>query len=192
MHRLLLLFFTCMFYHHTLFAKEYVIDTTHTFVGFSVTHLMISTVKGDFKAYDADIEFDPKFNTFTRFVATIDTHSIDTGIVKRDDHLRSPDFFDAGTYPFMKFEMTQYLTGDTTGKMYGNLSIKDTTKVIRLETTVTGKIIDFQGNERIGFTLEGTINRKDFGLTWNKVLETGGVAVSDDVKIIITVEAIEL
>lgn len=192
MKRLLFILLSLALCHLSLTAKEYVLDTTHTHVGFSVKHLMISNVKGAFKSYEADLEFDPKVNTFTKLIASIDTNSIDTGIQKRDDHLKSPDFFHASTYPLMKFEMTEYLSGGTQGKMYGNLFIKDTLKVIKLDATIHGAIKDFQGNERIGFTLEGTINRKDFGLEWNKILESGGVAVGDEVKILIEVEAIEL
>lgn len=192
MKRLLFIFLSITLCHNILLAKEYVIDTTHTHVGFSIKHLMISNVKGDFKSYEADLEFDPEFNTFTKLVASIDTNSVDTGIQKRDDHLRSPDFFDAPAYPLMKFEMTEYLSGGKQGKMYGNLSIKNQMKVIKLDSTIHGVIKDFQGNERFGFTLEGVINRKDFGLEWNKILESGGLAVGDEVKLIIEVEAIEL
>jgi len=171
-----------------LFASEYVLDTTHSNVGFSIKHLMISNVKGNFKSYDAELEFDEKTKTITKLEATIDTASVDTGIEKRDNHLKSPDFFNAEKYPSIKYVMTsmdkEYLIG--------NLTMHGITKEIKLKSTIHGVIKDMQGNLRVGFTLEGDIKREDFGLTWNKMLESGGFVVGDDVKITIDIEAIEL
>ena len=171
-----------------LFASEYVLDTAHSNVGFSIKHLMISNVKGNFKSFDAELEFDEKTKTITKLIATVDTASVDTGIEKRDSHLRSPDFFNVEKFPAIEFSMTsidkEYLTGNLT--MYG------VTKKVKLKSTVHGVIKDMQGNLRVGFTLEGDIKREDFGLTWNKMLESGGFVVGNDVKITIDIEAIEL
>lgn len=169
-------------------ASEYVIDTAHSNVGFSIKHLMISNVKGTFKSFDADLEFDEKTKTFTTMSATVDTASIDTGIQKRDDHLRSPDFFNIQQYPQITFEMTSATQDSVTG----NMTMHGVTKEIKLKSIVHGMIKDAKGNQRVGFTLEGKLNRKDFGLTWNKLLEGGGLTVGEDVLLTIDIQAIEL
>ncbi|MDD3344315.1 MAG: YceI family protein [Sulfurospirillaceae bacterium] len=169
-------------------AKEFVIDNTHTNVGFSVTHMMISKVNGNFNTYSGDIEFDPATKQFTTLTAKIEASSINTGITKRDEHLRSADFFDIAKYKTIDFVMSSMKEG----KVYGKLSMHGITKDIVLNATIHGLIKDFQGHQRIGFTLDGTLNRKDFGLTWNKLLEGGGLTVSEDVKLVIDIEAIEL
>ncbi len=172
-------------------ASEFTLDDSHTEVGFSVKHLMITNVKGEFKSYGADIDFDAKTKVFNKFNATVDTASIDTGIEKRDNHLRSDDFFLSEKYPKMTFEMTSYTADGDEGKMKGNLTIRGITKPVTLEVEDIGTVKDFQGNTRVGFTLEGKINRMDYGLKWNKALELGGVAVSETVKLAIDVQAIE-
>jgi polyisoprenoid-binding protein YceI len=172
-------------------ASEYLLDNSHTEVGFSVKHLMITNVKGEFKSYDAEIDFDAKNMIFNKFNATVDTASIDTGIEKRDNHLRSDDFFLSEKYPKMTFEMTSYKANGDEGEMEGNLTIRGITKAVTLEVEDLSTIKDFQGNTRVGFTLNGKINRMDYGLKWNKALELGGVAVSETVKIIIDVQAKE-
>lgn len=169
-------------------AKEFVVDNTHSNIGFSVKHMMISNVKGSFGNYSADIDYDIDKKVFTKLNAKINASSIDTGITKRDDHLRSADFFDVAKYKTIDFVMTRHQDG----KVYGTLTIHGVTKEIVLNATVHGLIKDFQGHQRIGFSLEGQINRKDFGLTWNKILEGGGLTVDDTVKIAIEIEAIEL
>lgn len=169
-------------------AKEFVIDNTHSNIGFSVKHMMISNVKGNFNTYTADIDFDAEKKVFNKLNAKIDAASINTGIVKRDDHLRSGDFFDATNYKTVDFVMTSMKEG----KVYGKLTIHGFTKDIILESTIHGVVKDFQGHQRVGFTLEGKLNRKDFGLTWNKILEGGGLTVDDTIHLAIEVEAIEL
>lgn len=169
-------------------AKEFVIDNTHTNVGFSIKHMMISNVKGNFNNYTADIDFDVEKKTFTKLSAKIDANSIDTGIEKRDEHLRSADFFDVAKYKTIDFVMTS-IQGNA---IHGKLTMHGVTKDIVLKSTVHGVIKDFKGAQRVGFTLEGTINRKEFGLGWNKILEGGGLTVGEDVNLIIDVEAIEL
>ncbi len=169
-------------------ADKLLIDTAHSEVGFSIKHMMISNVKGKFNQYDANIDFDLKSKTFRSLEAVIKTKSIDTGITKRDNHLRSADFFEVAKYPDMTFKMTKYTANGDEGVIYGLLTIRDITKKVKLNVTLNGIIKDFEGDTRAGFSLYGTINRKDFGLMWNKALEFGGFAVGDEVKIIIELE----
>lgn len=168
-------------------ANEYIVDAAHSSVGFSIKHLMISNVKGNFKSFDAELEYDKETKKFTTIVATVDTASIDTGIKKRDNHLRSPDFFDIQKYPQITFEMTNATQESVTG----NITMHGVTKEIKLKSIVHGMIKDSQGNQRMGFTLEGKLNRKDFGLAWNKLLEGGGLTVGEEVILTIDIQAIE-
>ena len=168
-------------------ASVYTLDAGHTNVGFSVKHLMITNVKGDFKKYDATIDFDAATKSFKVFKANIDTASVNTGIEKRDNHLRSDDFFLADKYPEMTFAMTSYKDGEMTG----DLTIRGITKTVVLEVEDLATIKDFEGNSRVGFALSGKINRMDYDLKWNKALELGGVAVAEEVKLTAEVEAVE-
>ena len=172
-------------------ASEYAIDETHTNVGFSVKHMMITNVKGDFKTYEANIDFDKDKKTFKVLKASIDTASIDTENEKRDEHLKSDDFFNSAKFPKMTFEMTSYKADGNEGEMNGNLTIRGITKPIKLKVEDISTVKDFKGQNRVGFSLEGKINRMDYDLKWNKVLEAGGVAVGDEVKIIVEIEAVE-
>ncbi|WP_157277356.1 YceI family protein [Aliarcobacter butzleri] len=167
-----------------LMATEYKVDNAHTNVGFTVKHMMITNVNGNFKTYDANIDYDEATKTFKKFSATVDTKTVDTGIEKRDDHLRNDDFFASEKFPKMTFEMTSYKPDGNDGKMTGNLTIRGITKTVTLEV----EDIASMGN-KIGFVLEGKINRTDFGLKWNKTIELGGVAVGEEVKIKVDVEA---
>lgn len=174
-----------------LSASEFVIDKTHSQVSFKVKHMMISNVQGTFEEYDADIEFDPKTMQFTALSAEMETKSVDTGIEKRDNHLRSADFFDAKKNPTITFEMKSYKGDKEEGKMDGNLTIRGISKPVTLDVEIGGLIKDPAGVQRLGFVLEGKIKRKDFGLKWNKLLEAGGLAVSETVKLTIEIEALE-
>jgi len=170
-----------------LFATPYALDKSHSSVAFKVKHMMISNVAGSFKDFDAVIEFDDKTKQLTKLEGTVIVDSIDTDIEKRDAHLKSDDFFAAAKYPKMTFVMTK-VAGE---KITGNLTIRGTTKTVTFDLDFGGVATDPWGNERMGFEISGKINRKDFGLLWNKALETGGVLVGDDVKITIAVEAIK-
>lgn len=173
-------------------ASPFALDVSHSEVGFSVKHLMISNVKGKFGMFDAKIDFDTKTKTFKALSATIDTDSVNTDNDRRDEHLKAADFFNAEKYDEMKFVMTSYTKkSDDEGKMKGNLTIKGVTKPVTLDVEIGGVGKGFKGETRVGFTLSGKINRKDFGLTWNKTLETGGVVVGDEVKLNVEVEAKE-
>lgn len=172
-------------------ASEYAIDDSHTHVGFSVKHLMITNVNGEFKTYNAQIDFDAKTKTFNKLNAVVDTASIDTDNQKRDDHLRSDDFFYSEKFPKMTFEMTSYKIDGDEGIATGNLTIRGITKEVQLKVEDIGTVKDFKNQNRVGFTLKGKINRMDYDLKWNKALEFGGVAVAEDVKITVEVEAVE-
>ncbi|QOG11524.1 YceI family protein [Arcobacter sp. FWKO B] len=172
-------------------AAELVIDGGHSEVGFSIKHLMITNVKGKFTDYDGDIEFDTKGKKFTKFDATVKAASIDTGIEKRDDHLRSADFFEVDKHPDIKFVMNSYeKKTDSSGVLKGNIEIRGISKPVELNATINGIVKDMSGKTKIGFSIDGQINRKDFGLNWNRALEFGGVAVGDEVKLIIEIQAV--
>ncbi|WP_321313605.1 YceI family protein [Halarcobacter sp.] len=168
-------------------AAPYMIDKAHSEVGFSVKHLMISNVKGDFTKYEGEIDFDPKSKTFNKLNAVVSVNSIDTGIEDRDNHLKSADFFYAQKFPNIIFNMKTY----EDGKVIGELTMRGVTKEVELEVEELATVRDLKGNNRVGFSLKGKVNRMDYGLKWNKALEFGGVAVGEDVKILIEVEAVE-
>ncbi len=178
-------------------AKNYDVDTSHSSVGFGVKHLVVSTVKGSFSEFKGTFSYDEKSKKIESASGEIKIASIDTNEKKRDDHLRGPDFF--GIDPknpnnpnnTIKFKLTKYTpTGSNEGKAIGDLTIKGITKPVELEVEIGGTVKDPWGNERMGFDAEGKINRKDFGITWNKALEAGGVVVGDEVKLEIHVEGI--
>ena len=171
----------------TLFAGNYNVDKSHTNVGFKVKHMMISNVSGKFNDFKGTFEYDEKTKTLKNLNGEIDVKSINTENKKRDDHLRSADFFDAKKFP--KITVTLNKIEDDTA--YGKITIKNITKDIKLDFDNGGTIKDPWGNYRAGFALSGKIKRKDFGITWNKVIEAGGVAVGDTVKLDIEIEGIK-
>jgi polyisoprenoid-binding protein YceI len=173
------------------YATPHTLDNDHSAVAFSVKHLMITNVKGDFKKFSGEIDFDHKTKSFNVFKGVIKTASVDTGIVKRDNHLRSEDFFLADKYPDITFVMNSYEANGDEGVMTGDITIRGITKTVKLEVEDLGTIKDFKGNNRVGFSLEGKIKRGDFGLKWNKALEFGGFAVGEKVKLVVDIEAVE-
>ncbi len=171
-------------------AKSYKIDPDHTSVTFRVRHLFTS-VKGRFDKFDGKIDFDPAKPDAAKVEGTIDVSSINTNVPERDKHLRSPDFFDAAKFPKVTFVSTGVSGVDATkkaGKLLANLTIHGVEKQVTLEVSFLGEVKDPWGNTKAGFTAQTTINRKDFGLTWNQALETGGALVGDDVMIEIDAE----
>ncbi|MFV0480797.1 MAG: YceI family protein [Campylobacteraceae bacterium] len=166
-------------------ATKFNVDKTHSSVGFSVRHMMISNVKGEFKDFSGSAEFDN--NAFTALNADIVVKSIFTGEPKREAHLLSPDFFDEANFPILNFKMTSYKAGE----MVGDLTIRGNKKSVKLSVDVNG-VIENSGTKHLGFSLSGKISRKEFGLTWNGLIETGGAMVGDEVKLIIEVEAVEV
>ena len=175
----------------SLFGGTYGLDTAHTQLGFSVKHMMVSKVKGKFDFYEGEIEFDEKTMQFKKLKGSVDADSVNTDNERRDTHLKSADFFDAQEYPELTFEMTSYKGDADGGKMDGILTIRGVSKPVTFDVEMGGLVTDFQGKKRLGFSMEGKINRHDFGLEWNRALETGGFVVGDIVKMEIDVEAIE-
>ena len=159
-------------------ATTWKLDPTHSEITFKVKHMMISNVKGEFTNFDAEIVADDDTFANAKVTATIETASVFTNNADRDTHLKSADFFNAEANPKITFESSA-LNGDVTG----NLTINGVTKPVTLDVDFGGVNVDPWGNTKAGFSFEGKISRKDFGLNWNATLETGGVLVSDDVKI---------
>ena len=170
----------------SVFAESFMIDKPHTNVGFKVKHLLVSSINGNFRTFDGNIEFDYMKKQLIGVNGTISVASIDTNNIKRDDHLKSPDFFDAAKFPDMKFVSTK-VDGDY---LWGDLTIKGTTKNVKFEIEDIGTVVGPKGNKRVGFVLTAKINRLDYGLNWNKLLEAGGAIVSKDIKLIIEMEGI--
>lgn len=161
------------------------IDLIHTEIGFKVKHLMITNVKGTFKEFDGSIyTTDEDFMT-SEIDFWINPASIDTGDAKRDEHLKSADFFDVENHKQITFTGNTYekTDNDASYELYGNLTIKGITRQVKLDVEFGGIMKDPWGNEKAGFSINGKINRKDWGLEWNTALETGGVLVSDEIKI---------
>jgi len=168
-------------------ADTYTIDPAHTSFGFTVQHMMISNVPGEFDKFSGQIVYSPTDLANSSANISIDVNSINTKIDKRDAHLKSPDFFDAAKFPSITFVSTKF----TPGYITGNLTIKGVTKVITIPVIISGPVKTMMGGEAIGITGSTTINRQDYGVNWNKTLDQGGVAVSDNVTITISIEADE-
>jgi polyisoprenoid-binding protein YceI len=172
-------------------ASDWDVDAAHSHVGFGVRHMMVSTVHGEFGKYTGTISLDDG-GDFSKAKAhlQIDATSITTGNDKRDEHLKSPDFFDVAHFPTIVFDSTKVEKHGANGLILtGNLTIKNITKPVVLTVSdLTPEVKDPWGGTRRGATATAKINRKDFGLTWNKALEAGGVVVGDDVNLEIEVE----
>ena len=170
---------------------SWIIDPAHSHIHFSVRHMMISTVRGRFNEFTGTIEFDEANPLNSTVDVTINTPSIDTREKKRDDHLRSPDFFEVEKYPHIIFKSKRIeQTGDKNGHLIGDLTIRDVTKEVTLDVEYAGQAKSPWGMTSAGFTASAPINREDFGLKWNQPLETGGFLVGDKIKIDIEVELI--
>ena len=166
------------------------LDMAHSAIEFSVRHMMVSTVKGNFREFSADLELDPADLAQSSVKAVVKVGSIDTREPQRNAHLTSADFFEADKFPEMVFQSTrvEHLGGDRY-RVTGNLTIKDVTRPIALDVTHLGTQVSPYGVKAAGFEAATTISRKDFGLTWNVALETGGMLVGDEVKISVDAEA---
>jgi polyisoprenoid-binding protein YceI len=174
-------------------TTKWTIDSTHAEVGFSVRHLMISTVRGRFGAVAGTVIADDEEPKNSKVDVTIDVSSIDTRQEMRDNHLRSPDFFDVANHPTMHF-VSERIEGDPRKgefQIIGDLTIRGVTRQVALDATLEGETRDPWGKERAGFSASGKVNRTDFGLNWNQALEAGGVVVSDEVKLSIDVELVK-
>lgn len=164
-------------------TTKWTIDPTHSEVGFKVKHMMFTNVSGKFETYDATIttEEDDFTKSSIEFTANID--SINTGNNDRDNHLKSADFFDAEKNPKLTFVSSSLVKKGDDYEITGELTLHGITKTVKLETEVSGLLKDPWGNTKVGLNATGKINRTDFGLTWNSAIETGGVLVSEEVKL---------
>ena len=172
-------------------TTTWALDASHTNVGFAVKHMMISTVRGNFSEVTATVEIDGDDYSTAQISAEIDAASITTRNEQRDTHLRSADFFDVENEPKLTFTSTKVdVVSKEELRVTGDLTIRGTTKPVTLNVELTGTGKDPWGNDRSAFTAETKINRSEFGLTWNQALETGGVIVSDEIKITIEGELV--
>jgi len=175
----------------TTALTTYNLDPSHSEIGFAVKHLMVTNVKGSFHKFDARIELDEQDLVNSRLEVTIDAASIDTRNADRDAHLRSADFLDVERYPTLTFVSKRIeRVGEDEYKVAGDLTIRGVTREVTLDAQETGRGKDPWGGSRIGFELRGRLNREEYGLTWNQALETGGVLVSPEVKLVIDIEVV--
>ncbi len=165
-------------------TTTYAIDAAHSQVGFAVKHMMFSTVRGNFRSFEGTIVVDHDNPANSRVDVTIDTSTVTTGDVKRDEHLRSADFFDAETFPTITFKSTSIDFKDADDfTIHGDLTMHGVTAPVKIKAEQTGEGTNPWGVDVAGFEGSTKVNRKDFGLNWNAALEKGGVLVSDDIKI---------
>jgi polyisoprenoid-binding protein YceI len=171
-------------------AQTYTIDKMHSEVTFQVRHLL-TKVRGRFTDFSGTVVFDQEHPEQSSASLTIDAASVDTGTPDRDTHLRSDDFFTVGTHPTLTFTSSRVVkTGDDTYDVVGTMTIRGVAKEITMPVTYLGTAKDPWGNVRAGFETSITLNRKDFGLTWNTALETGGFLVGDEVRINLSIQAV--
>ena len=167
------------------------LDPAHSIVEFSAKHLMITTVKGRITDVEGIIYTDEKNLTNSSVEVTLKAISLDTRTDQRDQHLRSADFLHVEKFPEIKFHSTRIQGDESSFKLTGDLTIRDVTKPITLDVEFEGETKDPWGGERVGFSATGKIDRREFGLTWNQALETGGVVVGNDIKISVEVQAVK-
>lgn len=179
------------FLNENAIAKTYTIDSQHSSIGFAVKHLMISMTTGQFNKFEGTIDFNPEDLAATQIVVTLQASSIDTNVEDRDNHLRSPDFLDVANHPTLTFKSTQVQVEGDGYLIIGDLTIRGTTKSISIPCTITGPVESPFGGKVIGISGKTSINRQDFGVSWNKALEAGGWVVSTEVQITVNVEAKE-
>ncbi|MEX6688777.1 YceI family protein [Danxiaibacter flavus] len=170
----------------------YKIDPVHSEITFKVRHLMITNVTGNFSKFDATLDSDTEDFTDAKVTFEADVNSISTNNEQRDGHLKSDDFFSAAKFPTMKFVSTSIQKkNDEDYILNGDLTIRDVTKPISLKVTYGGTMVDPYGQAKAGFEVEGKINRKEFGLLWNGLTETGSIVVSDEVKLNIQAQMVK-
>jgi len=174
-------------------TKKWVVDPMHSEIQFKVKHLMITNVTGSFDKFDVSAETEDEDFMKAKISFSADVDSISTGNEQRDAHLKSADFFDAANHPQIKFVATKYENVDNDGsyELYGDLTIRGITKNVKLDVEFGGVVKDPYGNTKAGFTINGKIKRKDFGLHWDAVTEAGGIVVSDEVRIMCEIQLIE-
>lgn len=168
------------------------VDAAHSGIHFSVRHMVFAKVRGRFGTLRGAVALDPQDLTRASVEAEIDAGSIDTGVADRDKHLRSPDFLDVERFPVLRFQSTQVeKAGGDRYRVHGNLTIRDVTREVVLDAEYSGQAKDPWGNQRVAFTAKTSIERGDFGLQWNQILETGGVLVGERIDIELEVQAVQ-
>ncbi len=174
-------------------TKTWAVDPIHSEVHFKIKHLMITNVTGSFNIFAVSVATEEENFSKAKISFTADVASVNTGNEQRDGHLKSADFFDATSYPQIKFIATKTENVDNDGsyELYGDLTIRDVTKSIKLDVEFGGVVKDMYGNTKAGFTINGKINRKDFGLAWSGITEAGGIVLSEEVKIMSEIQLIE-
>ncbi|MCA9441400.1 MAG: polyisoprenoid-binding protein [Candidatus Omnitrophica bacterium] len=172
-------------------AETFIVDQAHTKVGFKVRHLGISSVEGHFDKFEGTIEADPENLEDLVLSATVEVGSVNTGNEKRDEHLRSADFFDVEKYPTMTFKSAKVEKDGDELEVKGELTLHGVTKEIELELEIGGVITDPWGNKRMGLSGSAKIDRQEFGLSFNQILETGQLMVGDEVRIQLEIEAVQ-
>ena len=181
--------FTALFIGRAYAADTYQIDKAHSTFGFTVQHLMVSTVPGSFADYSGVVNFDKENIANSSIDVTIQSASINTNVPKRDEHLRSADFFDASKFPEIVFKSTKIAGEGTDYVITGQLTLHGVTKEVSVPVTIQGPVKNPMGGDVIGISGAFTLNRQDYGVKWNKDMDAGGVVVSDVVKVTINIEA---
>jgi polyisoprenoid-binding protein YceI len=172
-------------------AQTYEIDGGHSHVGFSVRHMMVSNVRGAFKKVEGTVVVDDKAPAKSSVQAVIDAASVDTGDAKRDEHLRAADFFDVAKHPTLTFKSKRIIKAGKSWKVTGDLTMHGVTKEVTLDATApSAEVKDPWGGLRSGLTATTTLDRKDFGITYNRALDNGGLAVGDEVKVQLELELV--
>jgi len=170
-------------------ATKWAIDPMHSEVQFKIKHLVISTVSGFFKSFEGSVETEGDDFENASISFSLDVDSLDTNQSQRDEHVKSPEFFDAASHPQITFKSTSFTKkSDEEYDLVGDLTIKDITKSVQLEVEYGGSAGDFYGNTKAGFEITGKINRKDFGLTWSGVTDAGSIVLGDDIKLLINIQ----
>lgn len=170
-------------------AADYEIDASHSHVGFAVRHMMVSSTRGEFGGVTGTVKLDDKDLSRSKIEATIDAKSIDTRDAKRDEHLRSPDFFDVAQHPTITFRSTGIHRKGDSYLVTGDLTMRGVTKSVTLVASApTPEVKDPWGGVRRGLTATAKLNRKDFGISWNKALDSGGLVVGEEVQVQLDVE----
>ena len=169
-------------------ATDWTIDTGHAHVGFSVAHMVVSEVDGQFKTFSGKVQLDEKDPTKSQVDFSIDTASVDTDHAERDTHLKSADFFDAAKYPRITFKSKRIKKAGKVYKVTGDLTMHGVTKEATLDVTLSEPITNPWGKQVRGVRVGGVVKRSDYGITWNKSLDKGGLALGDDVTVVIKLE----
>jgi polyisoprenoid-binding protein YceI len=172
-------------------TTKWTIDTTHSEIGFKVKHMMFTNLSGQFESYEGTVVSEDDNFENASFEFSADINSINTNNADRDNHLKSGDFFDGENHPKLTFKSTSFTKKGDEYELKGDLSLKGETKPVQLAVEFSGILKDPWGNTKVGFTITGKINRKDWGLNWNSALETGGVLVGEDVKLNIELQLIQ-